>query len=211
MESQWRRIQDEIEACLECSRNGFAEVLCQGPKKHPSVEPTNVKVLFISEAPPASGAYFYDETRADGLREKLFRSLRETGLEVQTLRDFLDYGFFLVPTVKCPSGKPSPDGASVNNDNPKPSAIRLCVGLHLRREIAFIRPQRIVLLGGVALRGCSRILLGLETKSVEESRRESPITTHLGALAFEVYPTYWPTPRHGHIEDMKDDFRHALT
>lgn len=207
----WEAVQNEIENCLECSHKGYREVLCRTSKKHPSREPRDIKVLFISEAPPASGAYFYDETRPDGLRSKLFLRLREIGLNIQTVEDFLYSGLFLVPTVKCPSGNPSAKGSFMNNENPRLSVIGLCVDLHLKQEIEFIRPRRIVLLGGVALRGCSRILSGLEMRSVEDARRKSPVVAHLGGLEFEVYLTYWPTPRHGHIEDMKRDFRRALT
>lgn len=210
MENAWNHIQYGIEACLECDRQKFDEVLCKRAKKHP-VEPSNVKILFISEAPPASGAYFYDETRPDGLRDKLFLRLNEIGVKVETIQDFLDHGFFLVPTVKCPSGKPKPDGRSMNNKNPRSSVIRLCVERHLAREIEFMKPQLIILLGGVTLMGCSRILSGLHRESVELAREKSPIIAQLRKLAFEIYPTYWPTQRHGHIEDMKADFRKALS
>jgi uracil-DNA glycosylase len=210
MKDEWQDVQDGIEACLECSRRGYSQVLCHGPKKHPTVEPRNVKVLFISEAPPASGTYIYDETRPDILRGNLFTLLKEIGLDVNTVRDFLNYGFFLVPTVKCPSGKRRSDRKSMNNDNPKSAVIRICTDLHLRREIAFIKPRRIVLLGGVALRGCSLVVFGLDNRRVEDARQKSPISAKLDGAMFEVFPTYWPTPRWGHFEEMKGDLRRAF-
>jgi uracil-DNA glycosylase len=168
----------------------------------PAVEPKNVKLLFISEAPPLNAQfYFYNEQSNDRLRTRLFGILRDTGYEISRIKDFVDAGFFLLPTVKCPSAR---DGC---NTAPGDRVIKLCATQHLKREITCIRPAGICLLGRTALRGLS-CLCDLGDARVHGSVDLSSISTVsrvAGSLLeveisgeddIPVIPSYWPTYRH---------------
>jgi uracil-DNA glycosylase len=183
------------------------------------VEPKNVKLLFVSEAPPLKNhCYFYYEASNDQLRQRVFGILRELGYEIATIQDFRNAGFYLLPTVKCASAKEG------RNHAPRGRVIALCAGAHLKREIEHIMPDGIVLLGRTALQGflclCRlwdvqpRPLLGGKSTLTEVAG--TLLEVCIGGKAIKVMPSYWPTRRHRkyheigvHIQRLLDEIHAA--
>src|SRR2546427_1784153 len=119
---EWSLIQQAIRTCRLCERQGVRHLrVPRGDKRKPPLGPLRpVRLYFVSVAPPWGGAYFWDETDRDAVREGLFRALRRTlGVVVGSCRQFRDLGFFLTPGVKCPSSKDDkdyqPSGTAVKN------------------------------------------------------------------------------------------------
>ncbi len=212
----WKELQKEIRQCTKCQENGLSAVKCPDVRV-PSVEPHNVRLLFISEAPPLKTQfYFYNEDSNDRLRNRLFGILRDVGYEIRTIGDFDAAGFFLVPTVKCPSAR---DGC---NTAPSGRVIKRCAAQHLKREIECIMPNGIVLLGRTALHGFLR-LRSLEDVRVRDSVKlggtvskvaGSVLEVEISGKAIKVVPSYWPTKRHRkyheigeHIKLLMDEIR----
>jgi uracil-DNA glycosylase len=144
MESMsWQSIQQTIRACRRCEEEAVVHLRVPSEEKRkPPWEPLRpVRLYFVSVAPPWGGAYFWDETQPDAVREGLFAALREPlGVSVATCRQFLEQRLFLTPAVKCPSEKGG------NDHQPSRSAVKNC-GRFLRSELAAADPERILALG----------------------------------------------------------------
>ncbi len=191
---RWREIQEEIRRCslVECEEEGV-----RGPpgSRVPPFEPEDVEILFISEAPPLRAeSYFYFEEREDKLRRNLFGVLGMAGFEVRDLRDFLSLGFFLLPTVKCPSQRRG------RNAPPRRSVIRRCAERFLFREVEFIKPSGICLLGRTAHYGFK---LYLERRGLKASLELGRIfEVEIGGKKAKVVPSLWPAPRHRRLGEI---------
>ncbi|MFV9677631.1 MAG: hypothetical protein ACNYVW_08280, partial [Methanosarcinales archaeon] len=119
--TNWQELEKEIRCCTNCREHGFFAV--KSPDERvPTSEPKNVKLLFVSEAPPLNTRYyFFYENSNDRLRNSVFELLRgDLGYEISTINDFIAAGFYLLPTVKCPSAKEGRNAA------PTKSVIKLC-------------------------------------------------------------------------------------
>jgi len=207
----WKELQESIKRCTKCREAGLSGVRCPDVRV-PSVEPRNVKLLFISEAPPLNTQfYFYNENSNDRLRNRLFGILRDVGYEISTIKDFDDAGFFLLPTVKCPSAR---DGC---NTAPRGRVIKLCAAEHLKRELACIKPDGICLLGRTALQGLSCLrdlravqvhdsvdLSGTTVSKVAGSVLEVEIS---GKADITLIPSYWPTQRHRKYHEIGEHIK----
>lgn len=155
MNAAWHASQRAIDRCRVCEASHVPRLrVPEGAKRHPAgAPPSRVRLLCISVAPPWGGAYFWEESRPDGLRAGLLGLLSQaTGEPVGSLAEFRRRGFFLVPAVKCPSEREGRDTA------PAARAIENCSG-HLLAEISAMAPERIAALGRVPLRAM-RVLLG---------------------------------------------------
>lgn len=129
-----KSIAQEIRSCTRC------ELHRSRKRAVPGDGPATAKVMLIGEAPgreeDLSGKPFV------GLSGRLLDGvLREAGLK----RDEL----FITSVVKC-----RPPG----NRTPRRSEQSTCMETHTRRQIRFIRPRIICLLGGVA----GKAFLGIE-------------------------------------------------
>jgi len=206
----WTELQASIKRCTKCRETGLSGVRCPDVRV-PTVEPRNVKLLFISEAPPLNTQfYFYNEHSNDRLRNRLFGILRDMGYEICTISDFNDAGFFLIPTVKCPSAR---DGC---NTAPGGRVIKLCAAEHLKRELACIKPDGVCLLGRTALQGLS-CLCDLEDVSVHNSvDLKSPVSNVAGNVLevtipgkddITLIPSYWPTQRHRKYHEIGEHIK----
>ncbi|MBN1762315.1 MAG: uracil-DNA glycosylase family protein [Methanomicrobia archaeon] len=206
----WKELQESIKRCTKCRAAGLSGVKCPDVRV-PTVEPKNVKLLFISEAPPLNTLfYFYNENSKDRLRNRLFGILRDMGYEISTIKDFVDAGFFLLPTVKCPSAR---DGC---NTAPSGRVIKLCAAQHLKREIACIRPDGICLLGRTALQGLS-CLRDLGAVQVHDSVGLRGTVSEVAGSVLEVeisgkhnvalIPSYWPTQRHRKYHEIGEHIK----
>jgi uracil-DNA glycosylase family 4 len=195
----WIKIEEEIKQCMKCKEEGLSGVRCPDGRI-PFLKPRNVKLLFVSEAPPLNcNSYFYNEKSNDRLRTSLFELLRnELGYEMTTLTDFSNAGFFLLPTVKCPSAREG------RNTAPATSVIRRCAEHHLKREIEYIKPDGVCLLGRTALHGFF-ILHALWDEHAQNSEELGRTLSAATGKVLEVRMldktikfmiSYWPTRRH---------------
>ena len=163
--------------------------------------PQRVRILLISQAPPLRppDSYFYFENTPNRLRNGLFEILRMVGYGIHSISDFGNAGFYLLPTVKCPSAKEG------RNIQPRQEVIELCAEHYLKLEIEYIRPDCICLLGDVARRGFKWLctLWGVPQHVVQEM--EKPLSEVAGRVFnvrildkdIIVVPTYLPFPRIG--------------
>lgn len=208
----WNGIQEEIKRCKKCKEEGFYEVRCPDDRI-PVSEPQDVKLLFISEAPPLdSRYYFYNENSNDRLRNSLFKILRtDLGYGISAISDFIAAGFYLLPTVKCPSTRNGQNAA------PHGKVIKLCAECHLKREIEYIKPDGVCLLGRTALRGffILRNLWGMRVQDsveVDVGRTLSEaagkvLEVKMGDKSIKLMISYYPTRRHRRFHDISEHIR----
>jgi len=153
--SNWESAQNEVQACRRCEQEQVRYLrVPAGEKRNPPWEPLlPIRLYFVSVAPPWGGAYFWDETARDAVRDGLFRALRKTLLtEVTTCRQFRDLHLFLTPAVKCPSAKTNNIQGGKDRDHPPSSTAVANCGEFLRSEIIAANPERILALGTVPFR-----------------------------------------------------------
>lgn len=149
----WYSTQQAIQACRYCETECVRYLKCpRGEKRSPPWQPARpVRLYFVAVAPPWGGAYFWDETQRDAVREGLFRALQEPlGVTITNCRQFRDLGLFLTPMVKCPSSKDDKD------HHPLRAAIRHCASF-LRDELLVAEPERILTLGRVPFQGVCKM------------------------------------------------------
>ena len=206
----WNEIQEGIKRCEKCKEEGFFEVKCPDDRI-PTSEPRHVKLLFVSEAPPLNTRYyFYHENSNDRLRNSLFELLRsDLGYEISTINDFIAAGFYLLPTVKCPSAR------NGRNAAPLGKVIKLCAERHLKREIEYIKPEGVCLLGRTALQGFL-ILRNLWDVQTHDPREVGKTLSEAAGKVLEVkildkrtkfMISYWPTKRHRRFHEISEHIR----
>jgi len=206
----WTEIQEGIKRCEKCKEEGIYEVKCPDDRI-PTSEPRYVKLLFVSEAPPLNTRYyFYNENSNDRLRNSLFELLRsDLGYEISTINDFIAAGFYLLPTVKCPAARTGRNAA------PAKSVITLCAEQHLKREIEYINPEGVCLLGRTALQGFL-ILRNLWDMQTHDHREVGKTLSEAAGKVLEVkildkrtkfMISYWPTKRHRKFHEISEHIR----
>jgi uracil-DNA glycosylase len=211
-ELAWNHLQDEIKRCRKCGALRLSGVQCPDARV-PAIEPRAVKLLFISEAPPLnSQSYFFNERANDRLRERLFGILQDdVRLPIATLADFVAAGFYLLPTVKCPSAR------EAHNTAPGGSVIQLCADAHLSRELTYIKPAGICLLGRTALQG----FLALREQGHVRMQGTSNLSRNVSEVAGTLFaaelvrtnhtvmviPSYWPTRRHRKYHEIGEHIK----
>ena len=180
-------IQQTIQNCRRCEAESVAylRVPCE-EKRKPTYEPIRpIRLYFVSVAPPGGGAYFWDETNRDAVREGLFTALRKpVGAAIDSCRQFRDMQFFLTPAVKCPSAKSNRDY------QPSRLAIRHCANF-LYEELLASEPERILALGMVPFNSlCSIFHIDAPKKAAEFRKRTWWVK--LGATKIPLSGTYFP-------------------
>ncbi|HDS45674.1 MAG TPA: hypothetical protein ENN68_06240 [Methanomicrobia archaeon] len=214
-ELTWTQLQEEIKRCRKCGALCLRGVQCPDARV-PAIEPRAVKLLFISEAPPLnSQSYFFNERANDRLRERLFGILRnDVGLPIETLSDLVAAGFYLLPTVKCPSAR------EAHNTAPRGSVIQCCADAHLSRELTYIKPAGICLLGRTALQG----FLALSEQGYVRTQGTSKLSGNVSEVAgmllatklvrvnhtVMVIPSYWPTRRHRKYHEIGEHIKRLM-
>ncbi|TMQ30298.1 MAG: hypothetical protein E6K65_05815 [Nitrospirae bacterium] len=183
----WQSIQQTIQNCRRCEAESVAylRVPCE-EKRKPTYEPIRpIRLYFVSVAPPGGGAYFWDETNRDAVREGLFTALRKpVGAAIDSCRQFRDMQFFLTPAVKCPSAKSNRDY------RPSRLAIRHCANF-LYEELLASEPKRILALGMVPFNSLCSIFHIDAPKKVAEFRKRT-WWVKLGATKIPLSGTYFP-------------------
>lgn len=163
----WELVQSKIDACRQCECLGVPYIrVPKDSKRHPPYPPPNpTRLLFVGVAPPWGGDYFWDESKSDRVRRRLFTALEQaTGERFSNVRAFWEAGYFIVPGVKCPS-----EGCDKDH-LPHPKAIANCA-VHLRAELSACRPQRILALGACAMRSVAESLELQIPRQVNEFRK----------------------------------------
>lgn len=205
MSKTWENIQDEIDKCRRCIEKGHRHVSVKRNKKHPRWMPKNVKTLFVTEAPPSSGKYFYEPERDN--RNKNMRDVLFEILNISDIHEFRTKGYFLIDSVKCPSEK---DG---RNWKPLKKVIKEC-NCYLKREIESINPDKICILGSSALYSVLNIysIIPLnKSKRIKDNReRRNRKYIKIGNKECRIIITYFPSYINGinkiteDIEDIKE-------
>ena len=157
----------------------------QGEKRKPPREPLRpVRLYFVSVAPPWGGAYFWDETVRDAVREGLFAALHEVlGVTISSCREFRDLRLFLTPAVKCPSSKNDKD------HRPSREAVRHC-GRFLHDELLAAGTERVLALGRDPFAGVCR-LFGIEAPKQVAQFRKRIAWVRVGTREVPVAGTYF--------------------
>jgi uracil-DNA glycosylase family 4 len=185
--AEWQVIQQAIQTCRRCETEQVPYLkVPRGQKRKPSSRPVRpVRLYFVSVAPPWGGAYFWDETKRDAVREGLFTALiSAVGMKIRNCDEFIVNSFFLSPAVKCPSMCKEKDHA------PSRQAIRYCQNF-LLDELLAAQPERILALGKVPFESlCDRFNLRA-SKKVSEFRKEI-WRVRLGGKEVLLSGTYFP-------------------
>jgi uracil-DNA glycosylase len=204
--THWASTQQSIQACRWCEEQRIRDLrVPPGEKRTPPWEPVRpVRLYFVSVAPPWGGAYFWDETARDAVREGLFRALRTAlNMRVTTCRQFRDLGLFLTPAVKCPSARDGRDHA------PSRSAVTHCAGF-LRAELTAALPERILALGAVPFSALCDIFRIDAPRRVAEFRGHV-WWVHLGKTQVPLAGTYFPgNDRHRGFDKIVEDIARLL-
>ena len=163
-----------------------------------------MRLYFVSVAPPWGGAYFWDESRRDSVREGLFSALKEPlGVTVTTCRQFLEQRLFLTPAVKCPSEKDGKD------HQPLRSAVKNCARF-LHSELLTAEPERILALGRKPFAGLCDIFDLHGPRNVADFRKET-WWVRIGSKEVPLTGTYFSgNNRHQGFEFIIEDVARLL-
>ncbi|HMH51428.1 MAG TPA: uracil-DNA glycosylase family protein, partial [Candidatus Acidoferrum sp.] len=178
----------------------------------PPWEPVpRVRLYFVSVAPPWGGAYFWDETARDAVREGLFRAIRKPlATEVTTCRQFRDLQLFLTPAVKCPSAKAKKDLPRQSKDHaPSTKAVEHCARF-LHSELTAANPERILALGAVPFGSLCDIFEVAAPRQVARFRGQV-WWIRLGKSEVPMAGTYFPgNNRHKGFDMIVEDIERLL-
>ena len=136
-----------------------------------------MKVLFVAEAPPwlktgQGPRYFYNPKVYNGTRRMLLAQLGIGDYGEPGLEEFKEKGYLLSDTVKC--------RLCTEDGVPEP-VVERCVTNFLSNEIPLLKPVKVVLLGGTALRGMVHSLRESgHFREAERLKRFRQVTKHCG-------------------------------
>lgn len=202
----WESIQEKIQACRRCEQQRVRHLrVPTGEKRRPPWDPLPpVRLYFVSVAPPWGGAYFWDETARDAVREGLFRVLRKPlDADVTTCRQFRELRLFLTPAVKCPSAKGKKDHA------PSRTATKNCASF-LRAELTAAKAERILALGAVPFRSLCDIF-GIDAPTRVAKFRGQVWWVRLGETEVPLAGTYFTgNNRHRGFDKIVEDIERLL-
>lgn len=202
----WLSIQQAIQTCRLCEDQGISHLHVPPAEKcKPQCEPLSpVQLYFVSVAPPWGGAYFWDETNRDAVREGLFRAIEEsTGKTIINCRQFRGFRFFLTPSVKCPSEN---DGKDYH---PSRLGIRNC-SRFLKDELFAAAPERILALGRIPFQSLCDLFSIKAPKKVADFRNHI-WWVRLGSREIPMSGTYFPgNNRHRGFPAIVEDISKIL-
>lgn len=202
----WPEIQSAIRTCQRCEDKPVPNIRvpCREKRKPPYDPRPPIRLYFVSVAPPSGGAYFWDETQRDAVRDGLFSALSKSmGIEVENCREFLAAQLFLTPAVKCPSEK--------NGNDHKPSrfAVKNC-SRFLHSELLVAKPERILALGRDPFYAL-RDIFGLEAPRNVGSLRKRTWWVPIGQTEVPLSGTFFPgNNRHKGFQFIVEDIARIL-
>jgi len=202
----WEAIQQTIQGCRVCDekRVDFLRVPADRKRQPPVPPPLPTRLYFVSVAPPSGGAYFWDESQRDALREGLFRALGVAeGKAILSCSDFVKRGFYLTPAVKCPSQSDGKDHA------PAAAAISHCEPL-LQAELQHAMPKCIIALGRIPFKSLCR-MFSVTTPSRLRHYHGRIWEARLGDRSIHFGGTYFPgNNRHKGFDKIVTDLQKFL-
>ena len=202
----WVESQIKIDGCRRCEEASVPNVQVPSEnKRHPAYPPPlPTRIFFVSVAPPWGGAYFWDETKSDRVREGLFRALYSaTGEDFLSVDDFYRAGYFLVPGVKCPSQIENKDCL------PHAAAISNCTH-HLHSEMLIASPKRILALGLSAMKAVS-LTCGLKIPAKVDEICQNLWWARFDDFLVPIAGTYFPgNNRHRGFNRIQESIRSLL-
>ena len=183
----WLTIQQTIQECRRCENEAVIHlhVPCGEKRKPPHAPVLPVRLYFVPVAPPWGGAYFWDTTSRDAVREGLFAALKlALGMEISNSEEFRMNRFYLSPSVKCPSTNEGKDHW------PSRQAIKNCENF-LLNELLVAQSERILALGKVPFESLCDLFSLRTSKKVSEFRKEI-WRVRLGEREVLLSGTYFP-------------------
>jgi uracil-DNA glycosylase len=202
----WESIQQAIRTCRRCEDERVPNLrVPSDDKRRPLFGPRRpVRLYFVSVAPPWGGAYFWDETQRDAVRDGLFAALCKAGARVENCREFVEHRLFLTPAVKCPSENDGKD------HHPAQSAIKNC-GSFLRSELFAAQSERILALGSHPFEAL-RTIFGLSAPKRVADFRKGTWWVRVGERDVPLSGTFFPgNNRHKGFELIIQDIARMLT
>lgn len=136
-QAQLEALHREIAACRKCAEAGYhvesvPHLVVSGP--------VDARLMLIGQAPPSERSS-HGRPFSGPAGQRLFRWLAEIGWEEETCRAHC----YITAITKCYPGK-----AGKGDRRPSAAEQKLCRPF-LDRELALVRPQVIVLVGGLAI------------------------------------------------------------
>jgi uracil-DNA glycosylase len=170
------------------------------------IDPANVKILMITEAPPNDKADYFYAAGSPFYLQTTLQAFRDAGADVSSMQDILDLGVYITTAIKC--GK--------TQYAVSPDTMKNCSKL-LREEIAhFPNVRAFMLMGDVAI----KMMNERWKKQTGERIIPAGSTYKIRGQAYyfegkRVFPSYTPAGKNFLIEKSKrrmvaEDIREAL-
>jgi uracil-DNA glycosylase len=197
------KITDKIKCagfpCADVDKKGFI-------LPPPQINPARVKLLIITEAPPAEKAdYFYAPGSPFYLQTTL-QAFNEAGKDVKSIEDILGLGVYITTAIKCPKAALTISTDTMNN----------CAAL-LEKEAALFPNVKVFFLGGDAaikmMNGIWKKQTGKRVIPAGATYKIRKEVYYLGGV--RVFPSYTPAGKNILIEKGKmgviaEDLREAM-
>jgi uracil-DNA glycosylase len=170
------------------------------------IDPVKIKIVMITEAPPADKADYYYATGNPFYLQTTLQAFQDAGAKVNSMRDIIDLGVYITTAIKC--GK---TGYAVS-----PETMKNCVKL-LEKEIALLPNVKVFILGGdVAIKMMNDIWKRQTGKRVIPAGSTYKIRRQAYYVGEKrVLPSYTPAGKNFLIEKSKrrmvaEDIKEAL-
>ena len=158
------------------------------------VAPEKVKVIMISEAPPANPTdYFYASGEPFYLRTAM-QAFHDAGMSVNNIQEIFDLGFYLTTAIKCPKLQYGISASTIKN----------CSQVLEKELILFSNVEAYMLMGEVAIKAFNYI----GKKQTGKNVIPAGSTYKIRANQFyyqdrRVFPSYLQTGQNYLIEKSK--------
>ncbi len=197
------KISDKIKCidfpCTDTDKKGYVVPPAE-------IDPANIKVLMITEAPPPDPADYFYAAGSPFYLQTTLAAFKDAGEDVASMQDILDRGVYITTAIKC-----AKTGYAVANDT-----MKNCAAL-LEREVALFPNVRVfMLMGDVAIRMMNNIWKQQTGKKVIPAGSTYKIRGQAYYLGDKrVFPSYTPAGQNFLIEKSKrrmvaEDIREAM-
>ncbi len=186
-------------ACTDTDRNAYLV-------PDVDVDPADVRVMMISEVPPAESADYFYAPGSPLYVETTVQAFNDAGIEVATMQDILGLGVYATTAVKCGKSRYAVSTQTIRN----------CSEL-LESEMAlFPGIKAFLLMGDVAIRGMNYLWKRQTGRTVVPRGATYKIRKQeLLVEGKRVFPSYLQTGKAYFIEKSKrrmiaEDIRQAI-
>ncbi|HEX2924088.1 MAG TPA: uracil-DNA glycosylase [Chloroflexota bacterium] len=188
----------QISRQLDCDVSPCVDVVKTAPHTHRmEVDPAAVKVVMISEAPPADPRDDFDAGPAAFFFRTTAQAFRDAGITVTSMQDIADLGVYLTTAIKCPKVGYIVSARTVD-----------ACSVLLQKEIEpFPNVKAYLLMGDVALAAMNQIARRVTATRVVPAgsiyKLRRGVYEYRGA---RVFPSYLQTGKSYLIEKGKAEF-----